>query len=582
MTSKVCIVAIVVGYQGEGVARLRHAGVGFFSYFDFTPRRRRCGVGTRGEARFVLVLSWGYGLLACSSPHRMDQVAAGSAAVYSGIPPKFPSIPPPRVPMKTSFVRLILVCVIATPAAHHSVAQTDKLDANQLAGQRAQAILDASAKWQTLFNGTDLSGWHGDVGGYTAADGILVCEKGGKNLVSDKEYGDFAFHFEFKLPESGNNGIGIRVPPGGHPASAGMEIQILDHFGKKYVGQADLGEGKSRKLSWLKPWQYHGSIYGITPAKTGYLKPAGQWNSETIIAIEDHIMVILNGAVIVDAYLDQTTPVDGGRHPGMNNRQGHLMLAGHNDRVEFRNLQIADYSRAPTKPKSETDNTAPKGFVALFNGSDLTGWKGLAHKNANQRRVLKGEALTTAQLTADEVMRAHWRVVEGVLTYDGKGQSLCTEKDYGDFELYVDWKIPPGADSGIYLRGTPQVQIWDPWDTRTKPGRQPPADPRQWVQAYKNGRNLGSGGLWNNKRWRNSPLVLADHPPGQWNTFLIRMVGQKVSIWLNGKLIVDRVALENYWDKTGLTPLARADQIELQHHGSELFFKNIYLRELPY
>ena len=218
----------------------------------------------------------------------------------------------------------------------------------------------------------------------------------------------------------------------------------------------------------------------------------------------------------------------------------------------------------------------------MFNGKDLTGWKGLAHKNANDRRALTGDALATAQATADAVMNDHWSVIEGILTYDGNGQSLCTAKDYGDFEFYCDWKIPPGADSGIYLRGTPQVQIWDPWDPRVKPGADPPANAEEWVKQYANGRNLGSGGLWNNKRWRNAPTTLADRKPGEWNTFLIRMVGDKVTIWLNGKLIVNRVALENYWDKTGTVPLVRADQIELQHHGSELFFKNLYIRELPY
>ncbi|NND97924.1 MAG: DUF1080 domain-containing protein, partial [Pirellulaceae bacterium] len=173
-------------------------------------------------------------------------------------------------------------------------------------------------------------------------------------------------------------------------------------------------------------------------------------------------------------------------------------------------------------------------------------------------------------------------VTDSVLTYDGKGQSLCTAEDYGDFEFYCDWKIPPGADSGIYLRGTPQVQIWDPWDARVKQGGKSPETAEQWVTAYKNGRNLGSGGLWNNKRWRNVPTVLADKKPGQWNTFLIRMVGDKVTIWLNNQLIVDRVKLENYWDKTGQVPIPRADQIELQHHGSALYFKNLYVRELPY
>ena len=455
-------------------------------------------------------------------------------------------------------------------------------DPNRQAAERALSIVQENDAWKSLFNGQDLQGWTGDVKGYVVEDGVLVCRKGGKKLVTQDEFSDFAFQFEFKLEESGNNGIGIRVPEGGHPATDGMEIQILDHNGTRYTSSAQFAGGNSRKISWLKPWQYHGSIYGITPAKTGYLKPAGEWNQQTIVAIEDHVMVILNGGVIVDTFLDRSTPIDGNSHPGMTNKKGHLVLAGHNDRVEFRKLRIADYSPSPTDPDLQTDNVPPTGFRALFNGTDLTGWKGLAHKNATTRRAMSGEELADAQRNADGVMNEHWRVVDGVLTYDGKGQSLCTAKDYGDFEMYVDWKIPPGADSGIYLRGTPQVQIWDPWDTRSKPADGLPETPEAWVSAYRNGRNLGSGGLWNNRRWRNSPLVLADKKPGQWNRFLIRMVGDKVTIWLNGKLIVDRVALENYWDKSGQQPLARADQIELQHHGSELFFKNLFIRELPY
>jgi hypothetical protein len=460
-------------------------------------------------------------------------------------------------------------------------AQDKKPDANVRAAMSPNAILAETAAWMDLFNGKDLTGWTGDTKGYIVEDGVLVCKKGGKNLSTAKEYSDFAFSFEFKLEESGNNGIGIRVPPGGHASSHGMEIQILDNNGKKYQGEVQFGSGK-RKLSWLKPSQYHGSIYGIVPAKTGYLKPVGEWNQQTIIAIQDHVIVILNGAVIVDAFLEGMRGVDGSIKPGIKSTTGHLMLAGHSDRVEFRNLKVADYSASPTKPKSKADNTPPAGFVSMFNGKDLTGWKGLAHKNANSRRALKGAALKTAQAAADQVMRDHWRVEDGVLTYDGTGQSLCTAKDYGDFEFYIDWKIPPGADSGIYLRGTPQVQIWDPWDPRVKKGEPNPTTGEKWVAQYRNGRNLGSGGLWNNRRWRNAPTVLADKKPGQWNTFLIRMIGDKVTIWLNDKKIVDRVALENYWDRTGIVPLVRKDQIELQHHGSELFFKNMYIRELPY
>jgi hypothetical protein len=478
---------------------------------------------------------------------------------------------------------LLFSAIVATTVSSLTVAiaQDQKVDPNVAAAKTAQAILD-SAKWTDLFNGKDLTGWTGDVKGYTAQDGILICNKGGKHLYTEKEYSDFALHFEFKLEESGNNGIGIRVPKDGHPSKDGMEIQILDHDGKVYNGEAVMADGKTQKLNWLKPWQYHGSVYGIYAPRLGYSKPVGEWNTQTIVVIEDHILIILNGAVIVDAFLDDITPVDGNPHPGMKNKKGHIVLAGHDDRVEFRNLKLADYAPSPTKPQTSADNTPPAGFTAFFNGKDLSGWKGLAHENANQRRALTGDALKAAQEKADAVMMEHWKVAEGILTYDGKGQSLCTSKDYGDFEFYVDWKIPPGADSGIYLRGTPQIQIWDPWDPRVKPGQPDPTKPEEWVAQYTNGRNLGSGGLWNNRRWRNAPTSLADKKPGEWNTFLIRMVGNKVTIWLNDKLIVDRVELENYWDQSGLIPLVRADQIELQHHGSELFFKNMYIRELPY
>ena len=486
------------------------------------------------------------------------------------------------VAMNRRFPILVLtafVCLV-TPSVVAQVSAPEKTDPAVEAGSRALSILE-SASWTALFNGKDLAGWKGDTEGYVVRDGVLVCQKGAKGLITSKQYADFAFRFDFKLEESANNGIGIRVPEGGHPSRDGMEIQVLDHNGSRYQVEAEV-DGKKRKLTWLKPWQFHGSIYGIFPAKTGYLKPAGEWNTQTIVAIGDHILVILNGAVIVDVFLEDVTPVDGKTHPGMTSEKGHIVLAGHNDHVEFRNLELVDLAIDPKNlPAPAKDNVAPEGFAPLFNGKDLSGWKGLAHKDANKRRALKGEALKKAQSEADEIMRDHWSVVDGILTYDGKGQSLCTGQDYGDFDLIVDWKIPPGADSGIYLRGTPQIQIWDPWDPRTDDGKLP-EDAKKWVEQYRNGRNLGSGSLWNNRRTKNTPLKLADREPGEWNRFFIRMVGDTVTIWLNDTLIVDRTELENYWDKTGKLPLPRADQIELQHHGSELFFKNLFIRELPY
>lgn len=201
----------------------------------------------------------------------------------------------------------------------------------------------------------------------------------------------------------------------------------------------------------------------------------------------------------------------------------------------------------------------PKGFVALFNGRDLAGWKGLVGDPKSRREMSRGE-LAKAQAKADEDMRAHWKVVDGVLCFDGKGHSLCTAKDYGDFEMFVDWKIEAGGDSGIYLRGSPQVQIWD--------------------TANRNvGAQVGSGGLYNNKKGPSKPLKMADKPVGQWNTFRIIMIGELVTIYLNDVLVVENVAMENYWERD--KPIYPKGQIELQSHGSRLYFRNVFIREIP-
>lgn len=196
--------------------------------------------------------------------------------------------------------------------------------------------------------------------------------------------------------------------------------------------------------------------------------------------------------------------------------------------------------------------TCDHSWVPLFNGKDLTGWKGLV-KDPPSRAKMAPEELAAAQAAADASMRAHWSVQDGVLHYDGKGESLCTARDYGDFEMEVDWKIPPKGDSGIYLRGSPQVQIWD--------------------------NPVGSGGLYNNQKGPHDPLVFADNPVGEWNTLRIVMIGEVVTVWLNGKLVVDRTVLENYWERD--KPIYPTGQIELQNHGGELWFRSISISELP-
>src|SRR3954470_6388615 len=217
---------------------------------------------------------------------------------------------------------------------------------------------------------------------------------------------------------------------------------------------------------------------------------------------------------------------------------------------------------APSFADDAKDNSPPEGFTALFNGKDLTNWKGLMKApldNPIKRAALSPEDREKAQKEADDDMRKHWRVEDGALVFDGKGRSLCTAKDYADFEMYVDWKILPKGDSGIYLRGTPQVQIWDTDLTNV-------------------GAQVGSGGLYNNKKNPSKPTAKADRPVGQWNRFWIKMVGDKVWVKLNDVLVVDGVVLENYWDRK--QPIFPTGQIELQNHGNTLWFKNIYIKEL--
>jgi hypothetical protein len=209
--------------------------------------------------------------------------------------------------------------------------------------------------------------------------------------------------------------------------------------------------------------------------------------------------------------------------------------------------------------------TPPTGFVALFNGKDLSGWRG--GDTFDHRKLLAmPEAERAAQIAKwTESMRPHWRAENNELINDGQGAYATTEKDYGDFELLVEYRTVPKADSGIYLRGVPQVQIWD---TTEK-------------EKFNIGADKGSGGLWNNSAGApgKDPLVKADKPFGDWNAFRILMVGARVSVWLNGQLVVNHALMENYYDRK--TPVPARGPIQLQTHGGEIRWRNIFLREIP-
>ena len=215
------------------------------------------------------------------------------------------------------------------------------------------------------------------------------------------------------------------------------------------------------------------------------------------------------------------------------------------------------------------DPAPPKGFTALFNGKDLTGWHGWAihEKGGNPADLAKLSPEERQKKidawTADA--KKHWSVENGELVNDGHGAYLATDKDYGDIELLIEYKTVPKADSGIYLRSTPQVQIWDTTEEA----------------KFKLGADKGSGALWNNPAGTagKDPLAKADKPFGEWNSFRIIQVGDKTTIYLNDKLVVDGARMYNFWNKN--EPLAKTGKILLQTHGGEIRWKNIFIREIP-
>ncbi len=251
-------------------------------------------------------------------------------------------------------------------------------------------------------------------------------------------------------------------------------------------------------------------------------------------------------------------------------------------------------------------DTPPDGYKALFNGKNLEGWYGWGTSDpsalwamspeqlsAYKTKSIEGGLLDGKGNTLADNIKAHWRVEDGELVNDGKGLYLTTDKDYGDFELLLEYKALPDGDSGVYLRGVPQVQIWD----STK------GDPRGL------GQDKGSGGLWNNSKGApgKDPSKRMDKPFGEWNSFRIRMIGERVTVVFNGETIVDNAVLENFFANKkagyiayGKPPAAGAaaqegpkpvapvmrepvfskGPIQLQTHGSEIRWRNVFIREI--
>ena len=450
----------------------------------------------------------------------------------------------------------------------------------------------------SLFNGVDLEGWTGSTATYGVdpkEPGVLQCfpdrQNGGSggNLCTVKEYRNFILRFEFMMPTNGNNGLGIRMQDVNKDAAYyGMcELQLLDDGGSQYYDAA-------AKKDKLHPYQYTGSVYGVVPCRRdnfgkqlgwkeksfagggSYARVPGMWNFEEVKVVGSEIEVYLNGYLITKADVskfrgDGDTP-DKRQHPGLHNAKGRIGWLGHGHNVKWKNIRIKelpdDAKMGDVCPCQSMK--APCGFKTYFNGCPkqlAANWKGVTTEEKFDNPIVRQAAdpakRATMQKIADLAMASHWSVRNGNLYFDGfkGGYSLATKQDYSDFEMWADWRIMSiTGDSGLYLRGAPQVPIWDAHN--------------QW--------HIGSGGLYNNQTAKtgnlSKALKIADRQVGDWNRFHVIMRGEKVSVWLNGELVVDNVTLENYWDRS--KPIFPKEQIELQCHGDPTEWRNIFIKEL--
>ncbi|WP_367870492.1 DUF1080 domain-containing protein [Luteolibacter sp. Populi] len=390
----------------------------------------------------------------------------------------------------------------------------------------------------SLFNGKDLSGWKGD--GYVVEDGAIVCTPKGSTLATESTYANYALDFEFKLPPAGNNGIGIHYPGTGDAAYAGMEVQVLDNTSDKYKD--------------LKPYQFHGSIYTMVPAKKAPLKPVGEWNVERILVNGDDVQVTVNGEVVTQAKLSKLNE-EFPKHEGAKRRAGHIAFCGHGDPVAFRNIKICEIA-----PVANDAGAKQAGFTKIFDGTTLTGWE------------------------SEEGDKGHWVPINGILKYDGhseaKDKDLWFSKEYGDVTIAFDWRWsgtgpvmkrpiigPDGKetgesvevqelDSGIYLRGSSKSQV-NLWNWPCGSGE---------VYGYRTDKSQPAeviAGV--------TPKVKADNPVGEWNRTTVTIKGDRLTVGLNGKTIIEDAQLPG---------IPAKGKIAFQHHGAAIDFANIWVKEL--
>ena len=362
---------------------------------------------------------------------------------------------------------------------------------------------------------------------------------------------------EFQIIEGGTGDL--LLLPGyerGQPKQIMPQLTVAVSPGKRVWNPVGMPTPfNSGRLDWFGRDPQWRDAFGFRGAHD-LEKPVGQWSVLEAVCVAGDVTVFVNGV-----------KVNEGRNGSM--RSGKILFQSEAAEIYFRRIELH-----PLGAMLKADSSPPSAFTALFNGRDLTGWRGgdtYDHRAllalSPEERAAQIKKWTDSMLAVNaKTGLPHWRAENHELVNDGFGSFATTERDYGDFELLVDYKTVPLADSGIYLRGVPQVQIWD----FTQP------DPRA----------KGSGGLWNNADDSpgKNPRLCADKPFGEWNHFRILLVGNCVSVWLNDQQVVDNAVLENYYDRKLAAnlrrPIPERGPIQLQTHGGEIRWRNIFVREI--
>jgi hypothetical protein len=422
-------------------------------------------------------------------------------------------------------------------------------------------VVAADENWKPLFNGKDLSGWtivNVAPTTFSVRDDMIVSTgKPTGTMRTDRMYENFIMEVEWRhMHPGGNAGVFIWGDPLTHvgtPFSRGIEVQVLDgREDRNYTSDGDVFSIWGAKMTPDRP---HPAGWERCLPSEKRAKPSPEWNHYRITCNDGTIKLAVNGKEVSGGTMCRP-------------RKGYICLESEGSECHFRNLRIAELPSTNPSPGEIADEA--KDFIPLYTGLDLAGW-----------RQVDGQA-------------GHWQPKDWILHYDGKSEAkeardkhLWTVKEYGDFEMVVDWRLPakpvkkkypvvlPSGDdkldekgevvtrevddagnSGILLRGSEDAQIniccypvGSGEITAFRTNKQLPAEVRAAV----------------------TPKEVADAKLGQWNRFLITLKADRVSVTLNGKLLIDNAQLPG---------LASRGPIGLQHHNDVVEFANLFIREM--